>query len=171
MILRNHQSQSLRASSTPNFVSRLEYPGAFPFHERCWQLMTRILDVDVIKRNLDLFLRAIFKPDYLMFLGTGSHSIIVSPEVRALLGLSSPFATKASILEPPFHPTTQTSCATNYGDPYPITRDVLSTDPLNESYIEDVIAKYTAKYTKQREKGFTSTSQPLIPTYEMSRRS
>lgn len=32
-------------------------PGAYAMHERCWALLTRTLDVNLIKENLDLFVK------------------------------------------------------------------------------------------------------------------
>lgn len=47
---------------------------AYSMHERCWVLMTRVLDVDLIEEHLDLFVRALchqakrneFEPDDLL---------------------------------------------------------------------------------------------------------
>lgn len=171
MILWNHRSDRQHIPLIPNFVSRLEYPKAFPMHERCWQLMTRILDADVIKRNLDIFVRAMFNAKLLTCAEPGFNSILVSHEVRAVLDLASPVAKEASTLSPRFHPSTETFRAMDHGNPSHITRYFPGADPLNNFYIDNVIAKYTAKYTKQREKGFKPKSQPTIATHKMSRRS
>ncbi|OQD99026.1 hypothetical protein PENVUL_c066G03021 [Penicillium vulpinum] len=56
-------------------------------------------------------------------------------------------------------------------NPRDLTREFRGADPLNDSYIETVIAKYEAKYTKQREKGLEPMPQQSIPTHKMSRRS
>ncbi|KAJ5508250.1 hypothetical protein N7527_010393 [Penicillium freii] len=164
MILWNHRSRSQHASAISNFVSRREYPKAFPIHERCWQLMTRILDADVIKRNMDSFVPAMFNPNHLTRSRRWSDPILVSPEVRAVLGCTAALA-------PRFHPTTQKFRSIDAWKPNRMTRGFLGTDPLNDSYIKSVIAKYTAKYTSQREKGCEPMSQPSIPTHTMFRRS
>lgn len=44
-----------------NYYEYPRNPCAYPMHERCWVLMTRILDVDLIKANMDLFVKAIRK--------------------------------------------------------------------------------------------------------------
>lgn len=164
MILWNHRSHSQQASPLPNFVSRVEYPKAFPMHERCWQLMTRILDVDVIKRNMDSFVPAMFNPKFLTHSRRWSDRILMTPEVRAVLGCTS-------TLPPRFHPTTQGFRSIDSWNPSRMARGFLGTDPLNDSYIKNVIAKYTAKYTSQREKGCEPMSQHSIPTHTMFRRS
>jgi hypothetical protein len=90
----------------------------------------------------------------------GVDSILVSHEVRAVLALVSPVAKKASILPPGFHPSTKTFCAIDRGNPSHIICDFLGADPLNNFYIDNVIAKYTAKYTKQREKDLSQYRNP-----------
>ncbi|EKV06437.1 hypothetical protein PDIG_69500 [Penicillium digitatum PHI26] len=172
MVLWNHRSPSQQATPISSFVSILKYPKALPIHERRWQLITRVLDADVIRRNMGIFVRAMLKTNFFTFSGTGCDSILVSPEVRVVLGLASPVTTNASSLAPRFYLTTETFRATDYGNPSNAPRGFLGTDPLNDfSYIENVIAKYTAKYTKQRKKGLKPMSQPPMPTHNMSRRS
>jgi hypothetical protein len=47
------------------YMGTIEYdfkdynPCGYPIHERCWVLMTRILDVNLIKAHLNLFVKAI----------------------------------------------------------------------------------------------------------------
>lgn len=40
------------------FAYAIRNPRAYPIHERCWVLMTRILDENLIKAHLDLFVKA-----------------------------------------------------------------------------------------------------------------
>lgn len=164
MILWNHRSHSHHTSAIPKFVSRLEYPKAFPIHERCWQLMTRILDADVIKRNMENFVPAMFNPKFLTHSTRWADPILVSPEMEAVLGCTS-------ALPPRFHPNTQKFRSVYSLNTSRMTRGFLGTDPLDNSYIKNVIAKYTAKYTSQREKGCEPMRQPSIPTHTMCRRS
>ncbi|KAJ5189126.1 hypothetical protein N7491_005450 [Penicillium cf. griseofulvum] len=52
-----------------------------------------------------------------------------------------------------------------------MTRDFRGADPLNKSYVENLIIKHTAKYPKRKEKGLEPIWQPAIPTHTMSQRS
>ncbi|OJJ33311.1 hypothetical protein ASPWEDRAFT_185712, partial [Aspergillus wentii DTO 134E9] len=46
-------------SSRMNERQKYSNAFAYPIHERCWSLMTRILDVDLIQQNLDLFVEVL----------------------------------------------------------------------------------------------------------------
>ncbi|CAI7631123.1 unnamed protein product [Penicillium palitans] len=79
----------------------------------------------------------------------------MAPEVKAVLGCTS-------TLPPRFHPTTRGFRSKDSWNPSRMKRGFLGTDPLNDSYIKDVIAKYTAKYTSQREKGCYFQNQERV---------
>ncbi|CAI7656482.1 unnamed protein product [Penicillium glandicola] len=163
MTLWNHQTDS-QAPSISDFVSGREYPKAFPMHERCWQLMIQILDVELIKKNMDSFVRAMCEPHLVPHTGSVFDGIFVSPEVKEWFVF-------VSSLEPRFQPVVEIFRAMNEGDPSEKPRGFRGADPLNDPYIQNMIAKYTAKYTKQREKGSKPVSRSSIPTHTMSRRS
>ncbi|KAJ5513653.1 hypothetical protein N7463_003205 [Penicillium fimorum] len=164
MMLWNHRGYIHQVHPIINFASILYAPQAFNIHERCWQLMIRILDVELIKRNMDIFVRAMCEPQLDMSIRPALDGIHVSPEVKEWLNF-------ACRLAPRFHPNLRTFRAMNDGDPSHMRRHFRGADPLNDSYIQNVIARYTTKYAKKREKGREPTWQPSIPTHTMSRRS
>ncbi|KAH8695241.1 hypothetical protein BGW36DRAFT_429122 [Talaromyces proteolyticus] len=47
-------------------ILEYEVPRTYMIHERCWQLMTRVLDVELIKEHLDLFVKALREFFYLL---------------------------------------------------------------------------------------------------------
>lgn len=172
MILWNHRSESQHAPLIPNFVSTPAYPlrhllgdgyhKAFPMHERCWHLMTRILDVELIKKDMDIFFRAMCEPQRVTWREVNSSH--VPPVYKEWLEFISGLTPISYLIPLRFR-------AKDDANPSHMPRHFRSADPLNDSYMKNLIAKYTAKYTKQREKGFEPVSQYSSPTHTMSRRS
>ena len=159
MILCNHQGDSQQAFPSQHFVSGLEYTVAFPMHERCWNLMTRMLDIDLIK-NMDDFIHAMCNPHGAirpLLDPTGTYPVWL--EWFKLLDTLAP----GSCLYP------QRFRAMNDASPSHIPPQFRGADPLNDPYLNDVIASYTTKYTMQKNGGFESTSRPSIPTHTISR--
>ncbi|CAG8235635.1 unnamed protein product [Penicillium nalgiovense] len=146
---------------TPKFFSVLANLLTLPMHERCWHLMTQILDVELIKKNMAIFVRAVCQPWlFRRPVSNPSRSYPVIELSELFLGLPGRFR---------LTPTRFRGMGDE--DPSHMPRDFRGADPLDDSYVDKVIAKYAAKYTKQREKGFEPTWQPSIPTHTMSRRS
>lgn len=162
MILCNHQSDGQHAFPNPNFVSELTYSVAFPMHERCWKLMTRMLDVDLIKKNMDIFLHAMCDPYDVtrpLLDPTGTYPLWLE-WFKLLDNLTS-----GLYLNP------QKFRAKDDARPSHMPPEFRGADPLNDPCLNDVITKYTTEYTMQRKMGFEPRSQPSIPTHPMSRRS
>ncbi|KAJ6188203.1 hypothetical protein N7519_003111 [Penicillium mononematosum] len=161
MILWNYQSPTQHALPTPKFLSVLSNLLTFPMHERCWRLMTQILDVELIKKNMDIFVRAMCQPWLLTRpVSNSSRSYPVVELSKLCVNLPRRFRLTPTLFR-----------GMGDEDLSHMPRDFRGADPLNDSYVDKVIAKYAAKYTKKREKGFEPTWQPSIPTHTMSRRS
>jgi hypothetical protein len=161
IILWNYQSHIQNVFPTPKLVSMLANALTFPMHERCWHLMTRILDVELIKKNTKIFAHAMCQPWLLRRPVSNPgrfHTVVAQSEL--FFGLPGRFR---------LTPTAFRGMGDE--DPSHMPRDLRGADPLNDSYVDKVVAKYAAKYTKQREKGSEPTWQPSIPTHTMSRRS
>lgn len=161
MVLWNYQGPIQHALPTPKFFSVLAQLLILPMHERCWRLMTRILDVELIKKNMDIFVRAMCQP-WMPTRPVSSPSRIYPVAELLKLGVGLPGKFRLT-------PTSYRGMGDE--DLSHMPRDFRGADPLNDSYVDKVVARFAAKYTKKREKGSEPTWQPSIPTHTMSRRS
>ena len=64
MILLKDRKIDPKVQSMPEeqmFISSSSFQFAFTMHERCWQLIIRFVDKDLIKQNMDLFVQAMYE--------------------------------------------------------------------------------------------------------------
>jgi hypothetical protein len=140
------------------FVPWSSYQFAFYLHERCWQLMTRIVDKDLITHNLDLLLPTMHE----------------SKEGLSLWGRRPYqhrewFLFTVQVAQPYRTSLTQFLGFEGEGSDafYP---DYMGADPFNDPHVKLQISKERTKHENRTKRG-KSRPQYLIPTHGMKRRS
>ncbi|KAJ5773869.1 hypothetical protein N7457_008765 [Penicillium paradoxum] len=158
MALFNHRDFDQLRPPRPTLFTTWENPKAFTMHERCWQLMTRILDVRLIKQNMEIFVRAMCDP----WLG---------PHLRPFCHLGHP-SQKARQwrefiyrLPKEYHRNVRSFYTLGVGYPRRLNRHFSGADPLNDPFVQGVML------IKQVDRVIEDTSQRSISTHPMSRRS
>lgn len=140
------------------FVPWSSYHFAFYMHERCWQLMTRIVDKDLIKHNMDLLLPTIHEGRTILTLW-GQMPYEEDEWFLFALQVASPFCVP---MVRPFRFVYEESSASYPG--------YLDADPLNDPYVKLQISKERTKH-ENRTKRDKSRPQYPIPTHHMRLRS
>lgn len=165
MVLFNHRDYDHYVPAQPAiFGPSWGDPEAFTIHERCWQLMIRMLDVELIRQNMEMFVRAMCEP-----------WVIQDQKPLCYLTRSSQKARQwrdfTSLLPLQYHRSMRACLTVGIEDPGLLNRHFTGADPLNDPYVQNVIYRFTIKYDKEREMGIEKNFRPSIPTHPMSRRS